>query len=95
MPPTIDEAMCKQEQWQSLKFSMQFIVNIISNTKFSEKLSDEELLKAFNDRFDGNVPLKFVDCVFVHSLNPKELDESLGQDGLNEGSVDRESGLKA
>jgi hypothetical protein len=61
---------------------MQFVINIISSTKFSEKLSDDDLMKAFHERFEGGVPLKNIDCVFVHSLEHKEIDESMVQDGL-------------
>jgi len=49
---------------------MEFAVTILSKTKFSEKLSDEDLLAQFRNRFSGNVPLEHMDCIFIHSLGP-------------------------
>jgi len=65
VPPQVNEEVCKQEHWNNLKFSMQFVLNIISNTKFSEKLSNEDLEQALRSRFESGVPLKYIDFVFV------------------------------
>jgi len=65
VPPQVNEEVCKQEHWNNLKFSMQFVLNIISNTKFSEKLGDKDLEQALRSRFESGVPLKYIDFVFV------------------------------
>ena len=49
---------------------MDFALTIISNSKFSHKLSDADLLAQFRARFDGNVPIEHIDCIFVQSLGP-------------------------
>jgi hypothetical protein len=41
---------------------------VFSKTKFSQELSDDELLKAFVTRFERTLPLNMCDCLLVESL---------------------------
>jgi len=66
----LDAKEVKQDHWFTLQEHMEFAVTILSKTKFSEKLSDEDLLAQFRNRFSGNVPLEHMDCIFIHSLGP-------------------------
>ena len=43
-----------------------------SKERFDERLSDEELMRKFKKRFDKNLPLKYINLVFLHSLEPNE-----------------------
>ena len=70
---------------------MQFAFTLMSKHKFSEELSDDELVMDFRKRFE-HLPLQFIDMVFVHSLDvaEKEATSAMEQVMLNEGS---ENGL--
>jgi hypothetical protein len=39
-----------------------------SKERYDERLSDEELMTKFKKRFDKNLPLKYINLVFLQSI---------------------------
>jgi len=95
----IDKDELIRAHWNTLSEDMQFAFTILSKFKFSESLTDPELVYEFRKRFQ-HLPLQYIDCVFVHSLDEPEKAASVIRDQvvLNEGSQEalaeqRSSGL--
>ena len=58
----------KDEKFSSLQFDT-FDFFVWSKEKWSEQLSDADLMAKFKKRFEKNLPLKYINCVFVQSWN--------------------------
>ncbi|CDW71335.1 phosphatidylinositol-4-phosphate 5-kinase-like protein [Stylonychia lemnae] len=57
----------KQEKFSQLNFNP-FAFNVWSKERFSESLEESELLKMFKKRFDKNLPLKYINLIFLETF---------------------------
>jgi len=67
----IDKELVQATHLETLADQMVLHFTLLSKTKFSFKLSDEDILKAFKHRFGHSLPLNNIDCVLVESLEIK------------------------
>ena len=68
-PPVFDERMVMETHLETLRNQVLIQITLYSKTKFSQALSDEQLIDAFKKRFGRTLPLNSVDCVFIEE-NP-------------------------
>ena len=87
-PPFTGCSCTVLEHWQTLRQEMQFATTLISRAKFPGTLEDADLAKAVRARFDGALPLQYIDCVFVQSLRQPPSPAELEGSALNEGSAE-------
>lgn len=59
----------KDEKYNSIDFEMHDFI-LWSKEKYSETLSEEELLKKFKKRFEKNLPLKHINLLFIEREVP-------------------------
>jgi len=56
----------KREKFSQLNFGS-FFFHVWSKERFSEALSDEDLMTKFKKRFERNLPLKYINLILLQS----------------------------